>query len=583
MKYLSRLSAPESAQRRPAAEPEPFQRHATASPYDDSPRITAQRQSLDRLRTPWSVQRIAAEATPPPAGGVVTQRVADGDEEEAAPALQARSDDASGGLPAQLRAGIEALSGLSMSGVRVHRNSSQPAQLNALAYAQGNEIHLAPGQEQHLPHEAWHVVQQAQGRVAPTRQMKGGAATNDDADLEHEADVMGARALQMQIPRGDVAARRHATPAALQTKAIRDPGKVYQLKPLNYYRTYRLPFKGNKFNGYKGERNPHAAQEINRLRSNGVISTGADLIGGHLLKAELGGEDVRDNVVPWSAGAESKFTSYEIGYQKRIDQSYQWRKQDAAPDWNHEWKWSFATSAQFSERKLEDFSLADDWNNPVAHGGWSATELDEILEILSCIPVETMVNPGNTIDFFTNSQSDISGTIKILKKPLVAASVVAPDAGRPSEEALNKKFKNRVEHNWKVLLSSAERMLENMKNEDWVEHLQTYWQDQKYQLVTAMHYVSKDGPYGDRTQIAPKKMYTLSDFDFFTSKGEMEGGWESMRRSAIDNPVVLPSRYLQTSIKKMDVLIQDGFNKTLNGFIDWSAEVPRARWLGIDL
>ena len=30
---------------------------------------------------------------------------------------------------------------------------------DALAYAQGSDIHLAPGQEQHLPHEAWHVVQ----------------------------------------------------------------------------------------------------------------------------------------------------------------------------------------------------------------------------------------------------------------------------------------------------------------------------------------------------------------------------------------------------------------------------------------
>jgi len=55
-----------------------------------------------------------------------------------------------------------------MDHVQVHRNSSKPAQLNAHAFAQGSDIHLAPGQEQHLPHEAWHVVQQAQGRVKPT-------------------------------------------------------------------------------------------------------------------------------------------------------------------------------------------------------------------------------------------------------------------------------------------------------------------------------------------------------------------------------------------------------------------------------
>ena len=82
-----------------------------------------------------------------------------------------------------------------MDNVNVHYNSSQPAQLNALAYTQGSDIHVAPGQEQHLPHEAWHVVQQAQGRVQPTMQMKDGVPVNDDEGLEHEADVMGAKAV----------------------------------------------------------------------------------------------------------------------------------------------------------------------------------------------------------------------------------------------------------------------------------------------------------------------------------------------------------------------------------------------------
>ncbi|NVJ22243.1 DUF4157 domain-containing protein [Myxococcus sp. AM011] len=97
------------------------------------------------------------------------------------------------GLPDTLKAGIESLSGMSLDDVQVHYNSSQPAQLQALAYAQGNDIHLAPGQERNLPHEAWHVVQQAQGRVSPTGQTQG-AALNDDPALEAEADRMGARA-----------------------------------------------------------------------------------------------------------------------------------------------------------------------------------------------------------------------------------------------------------------------------------------------------------------------------------------------------------------------------------------------------
>lgn len=98
------------------------------------------------------------------------------------------------GLPTQLKAGIESLSGMSMDHVQVHYNSSKPAQLQALAYAQGSNIHVGPGQEKHLPHEAWHVVQQAQGRVRPTVQAKG-MPINDDPGLEREADVMGARAM----------------------------------------------------------------------------------------------------------------------------------------------------------------------------------------------------------------------------------------------------------------------------------------------------------------------------------------------------------------------------------------------------
>ena len=99
------------------------------------------------------------------------------------------------GLPDQLKAGIERLSGLSLDDVRVHYNSPKPAQLEALAYAQGTEIHFGPGQEKHLPHEAWHIVQQAQGRVKPTLQLKDGVPVNDDQGLEREADMMGRRAL----------------------------------------------------------------------------------------------------------------------------------------------------------------------------------------------------------------------------------------------------------------------------------------------------------------------------------------------------------------------------------------------------
>lgn len=99
------------------------------------------------------------------------------------------------GLPDNLKSGVENLSGMSMDHVKVHYNSDKPAQLSALAYAQGSDIHVGAGQEKHLPHEAWHVVQQMQGRVQPTLQMQG-VDVNDDNALESEADVMGAKALQ---------------------------------------------------------------------------------------------------------------------------------------------------------------------------------------------------------------------------------------------------------------------------------------------------------------------------------------------------------------------------------------------------
>jgi hypothetical protein len=110
------------------------------------------------------------------------------------------------GLPDALRAGVEALSGISLGDVQVHYDSPAPARLNAAAYAQGAHIHVAPGKERHLPHEAWHVVQQAQGRVEPTTQMKSGMPVNDDKALEREADVMGERALA--VGRSDAEAIR---------------------------------------------------------------------------------------------------------------------------------------------------------------------------------------------------------------------------------------------------------------------------------------------------------------------------------------------------------------------------------------
>lgn len=89
-----------------------------------------------------------------------------------------------------------------MDGVKVHRNSPKPPNFGALAYTKGTEIHVGPGHEQHLAHEAWHVVQQMQGRVKPTLWTRR-AGINDDTGLEKEASEMGAKALQMNSVPGN--------------------------------------------------------------------------------------------------------------------------------------------------------------------------------------------------------------------------------------------------------------------------------------------------------------------------------------------------------------------------------------------
>ncbi len=111
------------------------------------------------------------------------------------------------GMPDRLKSGLEHMSGLALSDVRVHYNSPKPAKVQALAYTQGQDIHVARGQEKHLPHEGWHAIQQMQGRVKPTMKAHG-VAINDDSGLETEADVMGNKALQMRSAGASIRRRK---------------------------------------------------------------------------------------------------------------------------------------------------------------------------------------------------------------------------------------------------------------------------------------------------------------------------------------------------------------------------------------
>lgn len=120
------------------------------------------------------------------------------------------------GLPDQLKAGVENLSGHSLDDVQVHYNSPEPDQIMAHSYTKGAEIFIGPGREQDLPHEAWHVVQQKQGRVAPASRIQArGQKVNLDDGLEIEADIMGARAAQPQpLPAAQPGPARQPAPVA---------------------------------------------------------------------------------------------------------------------------------------------------------------------------------------------------------------------------------------------------------------------------------------------------------------------------------------------------------------------------------
>ena len=253
-----------------------------------SPRVLAQRARIE------AVQRSARP---------VAQAAAQADQASAAPVP--------GALPQQLKRGIEHLSGMAMDHVQVHYNSARPAQLQAHAYAQGAHIHLGPGQEKHLPHEAWHVVQQAQGRVRPTLQMKNGPMLNDQPALEAEADRMGVRAAThggAGAALGGVLQRAALLPggagvvqAVTQVQHVAGaiaPGPGQANQRVGKSMTAQLDAADPVVGSATGGQWIWTRALRNRFRQAGVVR-------GHLLNHDLGGEAIPANLYPISTNANS--------------------------------------------------------------------------------------------------------------------------------------------------------------------------------------------------------------------------------------------------------------------------------------
>ncbi|MBT9314489.1 hypothetical protein [Leptothoe spongobia] len=126
------------------------------------------------------------------------------------------------GLPKRLRSGIENLSGYSMADVRVEYNSSVPGKYSALGYAKGRTIHLAKGAENYLPHEAWHMVQQKQGRRPNTTETEGGQTVSTDSRMESEATEKGRKSMQI----GEIGNRNGLRVAVSKATCVMLGGKI---------------------------------------------------------------------------------------------------------------------------------------------------------------------------------------------------------------------------------------------------------------------------------------------------------------------------------------------------------------------
>lgn len=113
------------------------------------------------------------------------------------------------GMPSDLLHKMERSFGADFSDVRIHADSAKASAVGAEAFAQGNDVHFAPGRfDPHreesqalLGHELAHVVQQRDGRVGDGPQAKRSAhgSINDDHGLESEADAAGAKAARGEL------------------------------------------------------------------------------------------------------------------------------------------------------------------------------------------------------------------------------------------------------------------------------------------------------------------------------------------------------------------------------------------------
>lgn len=147
-------------------------------------------------------------------------------------------------LPAKLANNIEQMTGVSLEGVKVIRDSLLPLEHQAEALAMdGKEIHLARGQEEHLPEEAAHIARQRQGGVTSNKGQLNTQSHIEAADrkLGMEANlspwIEGSRdGLMSGLPSTGIIQRHEALLNIIDNNEVKDLAKEAMLSLLNKYK-----------------------------------------------------------------------------------------------------------------------------------------------------------------------------------------------------------------------------------------------------------------------------------------------------------------------------------------------------------
>ncbi len=133
------------------------------------------------------------------------------------------------GLPDTLKTGMEIYSGHSMDNVRVFYNSDKPVQIQAHAYAQGNNIYIAPGQKRHLKHEAGHVLDKEVKKDSEHTFYMNGHKINNNPQSEKKADSLGAKAMKLgQMSHNGEIAQRFRLPERVEVVQEKENNKIIQ-------------------------------------------------------------------------------------------------------------------------------------------------------------------------------------------------------------------------------------------------------------------------------------------------------------------------------------------------------------------